>query len=201
MIAVLRSELFRTLSIPSSWASMGGALILGAMFGWFDENFWTLFAGLGAFGVAIVVTSQHYQHRTAVLLFLGEPRRLRALAAQAVTAMLITTVLTMVSGVTVLPSGEGEQYVSTLVATPLIALFGVANATVVRRPIWLFVGYAGWFLFVEGLISRLESKQLPFTAFMSASTGDPVGLRWFALWTAAALLVAAWSIRRDLTAD
>ena len=200
MIAVLRSELFRTLSIPSSWASMAGAVILGAMFGWFDENFWTLFAGLGAFGVAVVITSQHYQHRTAVLLFLGQPRRLRALTAQVLTAIVIALALTAFSGLTVLPAGERQQYLDTLTVTPLIALFGVANATVVRKPTWLFVGYGGWLLFVEGLIGRLESP-LPFTSFMLASTGNGRYLLAFTAWTAAATLGAVWSIRRDLTSD
>ena len=200
MIAVLRSEVYRTLSIPSSWASMAGALIVGALCAWFDENFWTLFAGLGAFGVAVVLTSQHYQHRTAVLLFLGEPRRLRALAAQAVTAMVIATALTAVSGVPVLPAGEGAQYRSTLLVTPLIALFGVANATVLRKPIWLLAGWGAWFVFVEGLIGRLESR-LPFTSFLFAATGRDRFLIVFLGWTAAAVLAAVWSIRRDLTGD
>lgn len=200
MIAVLRSELYRTLTVLSSWVSMGVSLALGLMFGWFSEEFWSLFAGLGAFGVAVVVTGQHYQHRTAVLLYLGQPRRLRALAAQCLSAALVATVLAAASGLTLFAADEGGQYLSTLAVVPLIAIFGVANTVVVRKPVWLIAGYGGWLLFVEGLIARLEGS-LPFTSFLQAATGDGRQLATFAAWTAGALVVAAWAVRRDLTGD
>lgn len=200
MIATLRSELFRTLTVRSSWVSMAVAIAVGVVFGWFSDEFWALFAGLGAFGVAAVIVSQHYQHRTAVLLFLGQPRRLRALVAQCVVAVLLTTVLGAVSGLTQFSTGTGERYLTTLAVVPLVALYGVANATVVRKPIWLLGGYAGWLIFVEGLIGRLESP-LPFSSFLDAATGDTRSFLIFAGWTAAALLAAVWSIRRDLSSD
>jgi hypothetical protein len=100
----------------------------------------------------------------------------------------------------VLPSGEGEQYLSTVTVVPLMAVYGVANATVVRHPTWLFSGYAGWLLFVELLIGRMESP-LPFSSFLGAATGRTDALLAFAAWTVAALIAAGWSIRRDLTAD
>lgn len=199
MIAVLRSELYRTLTIRSSWVSFAGFAFLGAATGWFSEEFWSLFAGLGAFGVAVVVTSQHYQHRTAVLLFLGQPRRLWVLASQCVSAAVIGVVLAAASGVAVL-GPEPTQYRSTVMMAPVIAVFGVANATVVRRPLWLLIGYGGWLILVEGVIGRLESP-LPFTSFLMACTGDVRALLAFLGWTGAALVAAIWSIRRDLTAD
>jgi hypothetical protein len=94
----------------------------------------------------------------------------------------------------------GGQYRATLTAVPLAAIFGVANATVIRRPIWLLGGYAGWLLFVEGLIGKLESP-LPFSSFPTAATGDPRHLLILLGWTVAALLAAVWSITRDLTGD
>ncbi len=200
MIAVLRSEFFRTLTIRSSWVSMAAAAAVGVVFGWFSDDFWALFAGLGAFGVAAVIASQHYQHRTAVLLFLGQPRRLRALAAQCVVAVLLTTALAAISGLTQFSTSSGQRYLTTLAVVPLVALYGVANATVVRKPIWLLGGYAGWLIFVEGLIGKLESP-LPFSSFLDAATGDVRSYLIFTGWTVAALLAAAWSIRRDLTAD
>jgi hypothetical protein len=200
MIAVLRSELYRTLTVLSSWVSMGVSLALGLLFAWFSEEFWSLFAGLGAFGVAVVVTGQHYQHRTAVLLYLGQPRRLRALAAQCLSAALITTVLTAASGLPLFAADEGGQYLATLTVVPLIAAFGVANTVLVRKPIWLFAGYAGWLLFVEGLINQLDGS-LPFASFLQAATGDKEQLVIFVGWTAVALAVAAWAVRRDLTGD
>jgi hypothetical protein len=200
MIAVLRSELYRTLTVLSSWVSMSASLALGLLFSWFSEEFWSLFAGLGAFGVAVVVTGQHYQHRTAVLLYLGQPRRLRALAAQCLSAALFATLLAAVSGLNLFSAGESGQYFATLSVVPLIAFFGVATTTVVRKPVWLFAGFAGWLLFVEGLIGRLEGS-LPFSSFLQAATGDSQQLAIFAGWTAAALLGAAWAVRRDLTGD
>ena len=200
MITVLKSELYRTLTIRSSWVSMGVAGAVGLVFGWFSDDFWALFAGLGAFGVAVVIASQHYQHRTAVLLFLGQPRRLRALAAQCLVAVVLTLVITAVSGLTQFTTSSGNRYLATLTVVPLVALFGVANATVIRKPVWLLGGYAGWLIFVEGLIGKLESP-LPFSSFLEAAGGDPLDLLTFAGWTVAALIAAAWSIRRDLNTD
>ncbi|WP_127502492.1 hypothetical protein [Actinoplanes solisilvae] len=200
MIATLRSELHRTLTIPSSWGSMAAATLIGLSFSWFSVDFWSLFAALGVFGIAVITTSQHYQHRTAVLLFLGQPRRLRVLAAQGVTAIVIGLATVLVSGIAILPGKEWVQYFGTLAATPLLALFAVASATVIRRPIWLFVGFGGWFVFVDGLIFRFK-QPLPFTALIQASGGHPKGLLIFTVYTVAALILAGWAIRRDLSTD
>jgi hypothetical protein len=199
-MSVLRAELYRTFTVRSSWISMFASIVLGLSFGWFSDEFWALFAGIGAFGIAVVTTAQHYQHRTAVLLFLGQPRRLRALLAQCVTAALVATVLAALSGLTVLAGGDVQTYVSTVLVVPLMAIFGVANATVVRRPTWLFTGYAGWLLFVETMIYRLEGP-FPFTSFLAAATGSLRDGLIFTAWTVAALAAASWWIRRDLIGD
>jgi TRAP-type C4-dicarboxylate transport system permease small subunit len=198
MIAVLRSELHRTLTIPSSWLSMGLAVVLGMSFALFSVDFWSLFVALGVFGIAVVVTSQHYTHRTAVLLFLGQPRRWQALAAQCLCAIVLGLAVAVVSGVTTIVSGEYEQFAGTMAATPLLAVFGVASATVIRRPVALFIAYGTWFVFAEGLAFRFK-QPLPFTTFMSAAGGNPRGLLFFAGYAVASLAVAGWFIRRDLT--
>ncbi|WP_250030707.1 hypothetical protein [Paractinoplanes maris] len=198
MIAVLRSELHRTLTIPSSWVSMGAAILLGMSFALFSVEFWSLFVALGVFGIAVVISSQHYQHRTAVLLFLGQPRRLRALAAQCLCAILLGLVVAVLSGITTIIAGEFEQFAGTMAATPLLAIFGVAGATVIRRPVALFIGYGTWFVFAEGLAFRFQ-QPLPFTTFMSAAGGNPQGLLLFAGYVALALAISAWAVRRDLT--
>ena len=201
MIRVLRSELIRTMSIRSMWVSIAATIALGLVFGTYSVDFWALFAGLGAFGIAAMTTAQHYQHRTAVLLFLGEPHRLRTLAAQCLAAALITTVTAALSGLNVAGSGgDGDQFRATLTAVPLIAVFGVAVATVVRHPTWLLAGAITWLLFVEGLIGKLRYP-LPFSAYLTASTGNRDHLLIFLGWTAAALVAAALTIRRDLTGD
>ncbi|MBM2615546.1 hypothetical protein JIG36_08205 [Actinoplanes sp. LDG1-06] len=199
MIPVLRSELHRTLTVPSSWISIGAAVVLGMSFALFSVDFWSLFAALGVFGIAVVTTTQHYQHHTAMLLFLGQPKRWVAFLAQCVAAILIGLVVAAVSGITTILSGDFVQFAGTMAAVPLLAIFGVASATVVRRPVPLFIGYGTWFVFLEGLWFRFE-EPLPFTTFMSAAGGkNPVGLLFFAGYTAAALAVALWTIRRDLT--
>lgn len=200
MIAVLRSELYRTLTLRSGWVSILLSIALGIAFGWFDTAFWSLFAGLGSFGLAVATTAQHYQHRTSLLLFLGHPRRLQVLAAQCVNAAAIAIAIAVISGLPVLYAGDDGQFGSTLAVVPLIAIFGVACATVVRHPLWLFAGAAGWLIFVEGLIGKLEGP-LPFAAFLEAAVGDTRYLLVFAAWTGGALLAAAVSIRRDLTGD
>jgi ABC-2 type transport system ATP-binding protein len=200
MIAVLRSEVYRTLALRSGWVSIAVSIFLGVLFGWFDTAFWSLFAGLGAFGLAVVTTAQHYQHRTAVLLFLGQPRRLRILAAQCVGAAGFAVVIAVVSGLPVLSDDDADRFLSTLLVVPLMAVFGVANATVVRHPLWLFSGYAGWVVFIEALIGKLEGP-LPFAAYLAAATGDHLFLLIFAGWTTAAVLAAVLSIRRDLSGD
>ncbi len=200
MIAVLRSELYRTLVIRSGWVSLAVAVGLGLATAWFDTNFWSLFVGLAAFGMAVVTTSQHYQHRTAILLFLGEPRRLLVLAVQCVSAAGLAVAVAVISGQPTINVGDGDQFRSTLAVVPLMAIFGVANATIVRHPLWLFGGYAGWLIFVEGLINKLEGP-LPFAAFLQAAAGSQRYLLVFAGWTAAALLAAGIAIRRDLTGD
>jgi hypothetical protein len=201
MIGLLRSELYRTFALRSSWVSIAASIMLGVLFGIFDDAFWSLFAGLGSFGLAVMTTAQHYQHRTALLLFLGRPHRLLVLAAQCVAAAVVALFIALVSGISILDWGEGDKYRATLTVVPLIAVLGVAAASVVRRPLWLLGGAAGWLVFVEGLFGRLESP-LPFTAFLTAaSTGDDRMLLIFAAWTGAALLAAVIAIRRDLTGD
>lgn len=197
MIAVLRSELNRTLTVPSSWISIGAAVVLGMSFALFSVDFWSLFAALGVFGIAVVTTTQHYQHRTSMLLFLGQPRRWVVLLAQCVATTLIGLVVATVSGVTTLLSGDYGQFAGTMAAVPFLAVFGVAGATVLRHPVPLFLGYGTWFVFVEGLAFRFQ-QPLPFTTFMSAAGGNPRGLLFFTGWTVLALAVALWSIRRDL---
>jgi hypothetical protein len=200
VIAVLRSEIYRTLTLRSGWVSIAASVALGTAFASFDAAFWSLFAGLAAFGTAVVTTAQHYQHRTALLLFLGRPNRLGVLAAQCLSAAGLAVAVTAVSGLPAVSAGDGAQFRATLAVVPLMAVFGVANATVIRHPMWLFAGYAGWLIFVEGLIGRLEGP-LPLAAFLEAAAGDRHYLLVFAGWTLGALAVAAVFIRRDLNGD
>jgi hypothetical protein len=199
--AVLRSELRRTMMIRSSWVTIAFTIAAGLAFGAFSVDFWSLFAGVGAFGIAATTTAQHYQHRTAILLFLGRPHRLRTLAAQCLAAAVITTGTAALSGLNVAAGGgEQAQYDATLLVVPLITVFGVAVATVVRRPTWLLIGSMVWLLFGEGVIGKLKAP-LPFSSFLTASTGDRKHLLIFVAWTIGALIVAAYSINRDLTGD
>jgi hypothetical protein len=107
-----------------------------------------------------------------------------------VVAVLLTLAISAFSGLSQFAgTAGGDRYVATLTVVPLVALFGVANATVVRKPVWLLGGYAAWLIFVEGLIGKLESP-LPFSSFLEAAGGDPLDLLTFAGWTVAALIAA-----------
>jgi hypothetical protein len=197
MIAVLRSELNRTLMIRASWVSIAATIALGLTFGVYSADFWTLFAGIGAFGLAVLTTGQHYQHRTAMLLMLGEPRRWRLLIGQCVAAAVVATVTTALSGLTV--ADEPAQWRLTVGLTPIIAVLGVAVATLVRRPTWAMAGTVGWLLIAEGLLGKLRAP-LPFSAYLNAASGegDSKQLFIFVAWTAAALVAAGAMIRRDM---
>ncbi|MEU4565603.1 hypothetical protein [Micromonospora sp. NPDC023956] len=200
MTAVLRSELLRAVTLRSSVVTLTVLVATGLLFGTFEAGMWALLVGLGAFGIGVVGTTQHFQHRTAVLLHLGQPRRLRVLTGQAAAYVLIGLAVAALSGMTVLVGGKTDRYASALVAVPLMAVFGVATAAVVRRTTWLFLGSAGWFIFVEGLLGRLKLP-LPFTTFLDGSTGDARALALFAGWTVLALAAAAVAVHRDLTGD
>lgn len=200
MIAVVRSELYRGVTIRSSWLALIGFAFLAALMGWFDDNFWSMFAGVGAFGLAAIVTAQHYQHRTAILLFLSRPHRFRVLAAQCLSSAVFGLVLAAGSGLAVLFGGDASQYRSTVLVSPIMAIFGTLCVTVVRRPLWLFAGLFGWLLFVELLINQGENG-LPFAAFMLAAGGNTKALLWLLAWTAVAVPPAAWAITRDLSGD
>jgi hypothetical protein len=82
---------------------------------------------------------------------------------------------------------------------PLMALFGVALAAIVRHPTWLLIGWGGWVVFVEGVITKFD-QPLPISAYERASNGDLRNLVIFALWTLAAVALAMWAVRRDVSA-
>lgn len=200
MIAVVRSELYRSVSIRSSWLALIGYTFMAALFGWFSKEAWSLFAGLGAFGIAVTVTAQHYQHRTMVLVFLNQPYRWRVLIAQCFSAVVFGTVLAAVSGLPVLLDESATHYRSTVLVAPVMAVFGTLCTTVVRHPMWLLGGVFAWLLFAEGLINRMDNG-LPFAAFALASGGHPTALAVLLGWTAAAIPVALWAVHRDLSSD
>lgn len=200
MIALVRSELYRVVTIRSSLFSLAVLGGLGLLIGWFNVDAWELLAGIGAFGLGVMHVAQHHQHRTAVLLHLARPRRLTVLAGQLVTTVLVAVGFAVLSGAGVVARGEVTQFRDTLTVVPLMALFGAANAAVLRRPTWVFLGWTGWFLFVEGLLGRLTAP-LPFSAFLAAGAGDRQSLLVLAGWTGLAVVGAAVAVRRDLTGD
>lgn len=197
MIALVSSELYRAATIRSSRVSIVVFGVLGMLFGALNIDAWALLAGMGAFGLAVMIVAQHHQHRTAVLLYLARPRRALVLLGQVVTSVIVATGFAAISGVTVVARGEASRYQAILTVVPIIAGFAAANAAIVRRPTWLFLGYAGWFVFVEGLIGRFEVP-LPFSSFLDAGAGDHGSLLVAAAWTVLAGVAAVIAVRRDL---
>lgn len=200
MIALVRSELYRVATIRSSWVSVVVFSVLGVLLGWINIDAWGLLAAMGAFGLSVMIVTQHYQHRTAVLLYLAQPRRVLVLIGQVVTGVIVTVGFVALSGVTVVAGGEATHYTNILAVVPIIAVFGAASAAIVRRPTWLFLGCAGWFVFIEGLLGRLEAP-LPFSAFLGGGTGDSQSLVIAGGWAVLASVAAVVAVRRDLTGD
>jgi hypothetical protein len=201
VIALIRSELYRTATIRSSWISIILAGAVAASAGVLNAYWWALFAGIGAFGTAVFTVARHYQHRTAALLYLARPRRFPVLLAQVVTTVLVSWVFTAVTGITaLLKDGNGAAYRHTLTVVPIMAVFGAATAAVVRRSSWLLYGFAVWFVLVEGLVGQMKWP-LPISSYLDAARGDPYGLEVFSVWALGTLAVAALMLRRDFAAD
>jgi ABC-2 type transport system ATP-binding protein len=199
-MSLVRSELYRMATIRSSWVSIALFGFVAAAFGVLNPYWWALFAGIGAFGISVLTVTQHFQHRTAVLLYLARPKRFPVLFAQVLTTVAVVWVLTAVSGITVLLKSDGLPYRHTLTVVPIMAVFGAATASVVRRSSWLLFGFAVWFVLVEGLISQMKWP-LPISSYLDAARGDPYGLEVFIVWAVAALAVAALTLSRDPTTD
>jgi ABC-2 type transport system ATP-binding protein len=199
-MTLVRSELYRMATIRSSWVSIALFGFVAAAFGVLNPYWWALFAGIGAFGISVLTVTQHFQHRTAVLLYLARPKRFPVLFAQVLTTVAVVWVLTAVSGITVLLKSDGLPYRHTLTVVPIMAVFGAATASVVRRSSWLLFGFAVWFVLVEGLISQMKWP-LPISSYLDAARGDPYGLEVFIVWAVAALAVAALTLSRDPTTD
>ncbi|MFD0523895.1 hypothetical protein [Paractinoplanes durhamensis] len=194
MTTLLRSELYRMATIRSSWVSIALFGFLAAAFGILDAHFWALFAALGAFGIAALTIAQHHQHRTIALLYLARPNRLTVLFAQVITTVLVSEVFAVLTGITVrLKDGNGQIFTNTLIVVPVMAVFAAAVASIVRRASWMLMGFAAWFVIVEGLVGKLE-WHLPISAFLKAAAGDGFGLEVFIVWAVTALGVAVLTL-------
>jgi hypothetical protein len=200
MSRVLHGELYRALTIRSGWISLAAITVSGLLFGLLNRGLWAILVGVGTFAAAVVGTSSHFQHRTAVLLFLGQPRRLGVLAAQAIAYAVIALVIAAVTGVAVMLGRGASAYPATLVAAATLAVFGVACATIVRRALWVFIGVAVWVIFVEGLLGKLR-QPLPFSLYLLGSGGDWRSLLFLGGWAVLALCGAAAAVFRDVTGD
>jgi hypothetical protein len=200
VIAVVRSELYRLSTVRSSAMSLALFAGLGICLSMIGSDFWALLAGVGAFGFGATGISQHYQHRTAVLLYLARPQRIRVLLAQLVSTLIVSLGFTVVSGLLVLIQGNPERYLITVLVAPIMALLGAAGAAVARSATFLFVGFATWILFVEAMYGRMQ-EPLPFSAYLDAASGDVRKLLILLGWTLAAVVGAGFAIRRDLNGD
>lgn len=200
MIAVVRSELYRLATVRSSALSLAVFTAFGILLSMIGSDFWALLAGVGAFGFGATGIAQHYQHRTAVLLYVARPRRIRVLLAQLVTTVLVSLGFAVVSGLLVLIQGNRERYLMTLTVVPLMALLGAAGAAIARSATFLFVGFATWVLFVEAMYGKMQ-EPLPFSAYLDAASGDLRKLLILAGWVLAAIAGAVFAIRRDLNSD
>jgi hypothetical protein len=201
MIALMRNELYRMATIRSSWVTVALFATLAASFGVRSAYWWALFAGIGTFGIAVFTVAQHFQHRTAILLYLGWPKRIPVLFAQVLTTIVVAWVFTAVTGLTALARhGDTGMYGRTLLVIPVMAVFGAALAAIVRRASWLLYGFAIWFVVVEALAGQLKWP-LPITSYLDAARGVLIGRLFFVGWAVTALAFAVLTLRRDVTTD
>jgi hypothetical protein len=201
MIDLIRSELYRSATIRSSWISIVLFGAVAASVGVLSSLWWAMFSGIGAFGIAVFTVARHYQHRTAALLYLARPKRLPVLFAQVAATVLVTEVFAALTGITgLIKDGNQALYRHTLWLTPIMAVFGASMAAIVRRSSWLLYGFAVWFVLVEALVGQMKWP-LPISSYLDAAGGNPYGLEVFVVWTLGALAVAALMLRRDLATD
>ena len=200
MIAVVRRGLYRLSTIRSSAFSIAVFAAFGIIFSVMSADMWALLAGVSAFGFGVTGITQHYQHRTAVLLYLARPKRLQVLLAQLLTTVIVSLGFAAVSGVVVLFSGDVDVFLRTLTVVPIMGLLGAAMATVVRRATPLVVGFAVWVIFIEAMYFRME-QPLPFSAYLDAAGGNGRALLQFLGWALAAVVAAGFSVRRDVNVD
>jgi hypothetical protein len=200
MIAVVRSDLYRLFTIRSSAVALAVLGAAGNFFGVISADMWALLAGVGAFGFGVTGMTQHYQHRTAVLLYLARPRRASVLLGQLVTTVIVGFGFAALSGVSVLLHGDLDVYLRTLMVVPIMAVLGAATAAIVRRAVPLVVGFGVWVIFIEAMFGKME-QPLPFSAYLDAATGNVEKLLILLGWTLAAVLGALVAVHRDLNGD
>lgn len=196
MISVIASELYRFATIRSVWLSV--IVVVAASYGvsWFGASFWGLIVGAGTFAVTANVVGSQFAHRTMVLTYLARPNRLVVLAGQIIASAIVGALIALVSAVGV--RDQPALIMAGLTSVPVIAIFAAALATIVRRPLWLILGFTGWLIIVEGAIFQLDYP-LPITTFLASISGEPEKLITFCAWTAGALVAAVALSRRDVT--
>jgi len=200
MTAVVRTELYRLATVRSWWLSVVGACALTTLVAFGESGPWAGLVGMVTFLFGVVGAAQHYQHRTAFLVFLARPRRLAVLAGQTVAYAAAALLFAAATGLPVLAQGRVDDYACTVLGAPLLAVFAVANAAILRRPIWIIIGWGLWFVIVDALIGRLEIP-LPFSSYLNGSVRDhTMGIALIG-WAAVSLGAAGWFIRRDVTGD
>jgi hypothetical protein len=200
MISVIRCELYRMATIRSALLSVVVVIALGLALGFVDWQLWALLIGASTFTLAVVGTSSHFQHRTATLLYLGQPRRLAVLLGQTIAYALLALLVAAAGGVTVLAGNGAGAYPATVLAAPAMAVLGAACATIIRRVVWTLIGAAAWFVMVEGLLGRLR-RPLPFTLYVNVAEGDHKMIVYVFAWALVGLAAATLAIRRDVTVD
>jgi phosphatidylglycerophosphatase A len=196
VIAVVTSELYRFATIRSVWVSIVVVMVAAYAVSFFGAPFWGLVVGMGTFAITANVVGSQFAHRTVVLTYLARPNRLVVLAGQIVASALVGAFIALISAIGV--RDEPGLIVDGLIAVPLIAVFAAALATLVRRPLWLILGFVGWLIIVEGVIGQLDYP-LPITMFLAAISGEQTQLGYFCAWTAGALALAVLLSRRDVT--
>ena len=189
MTALVSAELLKARTVRTTWAVLGVLLLFVGVTAAFvvsvsgDGDIPALTAeslsdfvrgpgrmvGAGVLILGILAAAGEFRHRTSVATFLGEPRRLRVLAAKLAAAALAGAVIGLGIALVALAAGvvglgmEGvpvdlgvdgllPAVAAMTASTGLHAMLGVALGSLLANPT-LAVGTAlGWALVVEGFL-------------------------------------------------
>lgn len=167
------------------------------------------------FGVRLFGDETH--HRTITPTLLATPSRRAVLLAKAAVAAGVAVVTCIVIWAAVLPitaagvagrdltmtvdTGEtAALFLRVVTAMVLTSLLAVALAAACRNRTTALVGGIVWMALAEGIVGGLLriDDYLPFAAVGNLVSGDAAAAAVLAGWTAALLVVAAGSLRRDV---
>src|SRR3954465_14253985 len=224
-------ELYKLRTTPAAWVSLAITLVLGMAsvasnalvpnpggpaFGSIDHVNHTLsisaLTSMVMLAIGVLVIAGEYRHGTIMQTFLGEPRRWRGLAAQAVAALGLGAILGAAPfgiayaeaaviygarGVDALPVDVTQLWIGATVASALYGLVGVALGALTRNTVVAIIGAIAWVMVVEvGILAGLVPEIAHWLPAGAAIALTSVGTAAQGMLSpvVAALVLGAWAL-------